>query len=295
MSFLLRRSKKKSSQEDKGPQIPKIFTKRFKKIHDPFYSLFDVEYNQFKTMKKILWVFFGIGIVCFPLGLVFLIRGSIALGVPFITFGGLFIMMLMYLPIHLIDRKKYKVLLPLKEKENINELLVLSQKYSISNSYTDQEIAKLATYLLVDLKSRDIAVILKDRILQSNTSQAKLLLRAFHLLALKLGYEDHIALYKILVGGAKSIKQPSKEEYKFDREVVVPITKVYFLDAAPPEAKCMISGLKIDFRKETIVTCPFCNAWAKKDLLIGWLKEKEQCPVCSRKLTIDDCPEVRIQ
>jgi hypothetical protein len=174
--------------------------------------------------------------------------------------------------------------------------LVLSQKYSISNSFIDQEIAKLATFILVDFKSRDIAMILKDRILISSTiSQGRLLLKTFHLLALKLGYEDHIALYKNLIGSVDTTKQPIKEEYQFDREVVVPITKVYFLDAAPPDAKCMISGLKLDFKKETVVTCPFCNAWAKKDLLIGWLKEKEQCPVCSRKLTIDDCPIVRLQ
>ncbi len=294
---ILKRNRKKDIEAKKveTSQIPKILTKRFKKITDPNYSLFDIEYNQYKMMKRILLIFLGIGIICFPLGLFFLIRHNIAAGVPLITFGGLFIMMLVYLPIHLMDRAKYKALLPLKEKKDIKELLKLSRKYSISNGYLDQEKAKLATYILIDLKSRDIANELKDRILQEKTSKARRLLKPFHLLALKLGYADQIALYKNLISDNQTTEKPIKEQYKFDREVVVPITKVYFLEDIPQDAKCMISGLRVDFKRETIVTCPFCNAWAKKDLLAGWLKEKEQCPVCSRKLTIDDCPVVRIQ
>ena len=296
MSVLRKNQKKdKEAKKVETSQVPKILTKRFKKIADQNFSLFDIEYNQYKMMKKILLIFLGIGIICFSLGLFFLIRQNIAAGVPLITFGGLFIMMLVYLPIHLMDRAKYKLLLPLKEKKDINELLVLSRKYSISNGYLDQEKAKLATYILIDLKSRDIANELKDRILQEKTSKARILLKPFYLLALKLGYTDHIALYKDLVSDKQITEKPIKEQYKFDREVVVPITKIYFLEDIPQDAKCMISGLKVDFKRDTIVTCPFCSAWAKKDLLAGWLKEKQKCPVCSRKLVIEDCPEVRLQ
>jgi len=286
---------KKKKEENESSQIPKKFTRRFNKIKDPYFSLFDNEYKSFKFMRMIMLIFLGVGLVFFPIGLTFTIRGNIILGVPLLTFGSMFIMMLMYLPIHLLNSQKFKTILPLKEKKQIDELLQLATKHSQSYGFLDQEKAKLATYVLIDLKSRDLGQILLEKITHSNRSQNRQLLREFHLLALKLGYVDHIGLYKSLIIGEETTDKSTKEQYQFDREVVVPITKVYFLDAQPPDAKCMISGLKLDFKKETVVTCPFCNAWAKKDLLMGWLKEKEKCPVCSRKLTIDDCPEVKIQ
>jgi hypothetical protein len=292
MGFAITKKKKKQKE---SPEIPKKFTRRFNKINDPNYSLFENEYKSFKFMRMIMLIFFGIGLVLFPIGLTFTIRGNIALGVPLLTFGSMFIIMLMYLPIHLTNSRIYKTVLPLKEKKQINELLKLAAKHSLSYGFLDQEKARLASYILIDFKSREIGQILIDRITHSNRNLNRKLLREFHLLALKLGYTDHIALYKVLTTGTETPGKSSEDQYQFDREIVVPITKVYFLDAQPPDAKCMISGLKLDFKKETVVTCPFCNAWAKKDLLVGWLNEKQKCPVCSRKLTIDDCPEVKIQ
>ena len=118
------------------------------------------------------------------------------------------------------------------------------------------------------------------------------LLAAFYLLAIKLGYQNHIELYNDLNAGRVAENQPQSDK-TLDMDIVVPITKVYFLEDIPATAKCMVSGLTIDFNIDEVVVCPYCSAFAKKDLITGWLSEKQKCPVCQRALKIADCPAVR--
>ncbi|MFW9923956.1 MAG: hypothetical protein ACFFDW_11785 [Candidatus Thorarchaeota archaeon] len=275
---------------NKSNILPK---KNFRKIDDPNYSLFSEEYNRYKFMRKISIIFAIFGLLFFIPGLIFLIKGVIAAGVPLITFGSLGFMILIYLPILIMDHLKFKTVLELVAKKNNNELLELSKKYSLSNSYLDQEKARLATYALIDQKSKEIALILKNRLLQNKPIRIRELLSAFYLLAKKMGFVDHEDFAKYLEN-EQNIKPQKIIENAEREEIVIPITKVYFLEEIPENAKCMVSGLKLDFYKDNIVVCPYCSAWAKKELLTAWLNEKKTCPVCQRKLEIEDCPDVKI-
>ena len=276
---------------NKQNDIPKFLKRRFSKINDSNYSLFDEEYKRVKFMDKIVWIFLFGGLPLFILGLVLLILGNI-FGIIPITFGGLGIMMLMYLPIKIIDHRKFKPILELKEKKQVDELFELAKKYSLSNSYLDQERARIATYLLIDFKSKDIAQLLKVRLAQSKTGEVRQLLRAYHLLALKLGYKDHIDLfYDEDFTQTKASKQKVTVD-DIDNEIVVPISKIYYIDEIPYDAKCMVTGLKLDFITDDIIVCPYCSAWAKRELLSSWLIENNFCPVCRRELHLEDCPTV---
>ncbi len=286
--FKLKNAKLKKQEQE----IAKVLKKRFNKITDPNYSLFDEEYKRFSFMNRIFWVFLLGGLPLFVLGLVLLILGNI-FGIIPITFGGMGIMMLMYLPILIIDHRKFKPIMELKEKKQIDRLLEIAKKYSLSNSTTDQERARIATYLLIDFKSKEVANILKTRLQQRKPGSIRLLLRAYYLLAIKLGYNDHIEMFY----DEDLFKGRVKEQKKFvddvDNEIVVPISKIYYIDEIPNEAKCMITGLTFDFSTDEIVVCPYCSAWAKRELLASWLGENDFCPVCRRELHLSDCPTVQ--
>ncbi len=273
-------------------EINPVLKKRFRKIDDPNYSFFDEEYKRYNFMKRILLIFLLGGLPLFILGLTLLILGNI-FGIIPITFGGLGIMMLIYLPIHSIDRKKIKYIVELRDSKNIDGLLQAARRYSTSNGFLEQERARLATYLLVDLKSKEIAFILKERLSQKKPLNVQDLLRVFYLLAIKLGYKDHIELFYDLerdISSEKNKKYPEEET----KEIVIPITKIYYLESIPENARCMVSGLQLDFFADEIVVCPYCSAWAKKELLFSWLSENNFCPVCQRELHIKDCPIVQI-
>ena len=55
----------------------------------------------------------------------------------------------------------------------------------------------------------------------------------------------------------------------------------------------MITGLTFDFVTYEIGVCPYCLAWAKRELLASWLSENDFCPVCRRELHLTDCPTVK--
>ncbi|MHA1212897.1 MAG: hypothetical protein ACTSSH_10595, partial [Candidatus Heimdallarchaeota archaeon] len=266
-------------------------SKRFRKMDDPNYSLFEEEYKRYVFMKKTSLIFLLVGLPLFVLGLVLIITVSI-LGIIPLTFGGLGIMMIMYLPILLMDRKKFKRVLEAKESKQPENLVNLARRYSISSGYLDQEVARIATYLLVDQKSRDIAFILKERLSMRKPMKVYEILRTFYLLAIKLGYKDHYELYNNLEQGSSKDQKELSDEV--DNEIVIPITKIYYLEGIPERAKCMVSGLELEFLMDEIVVCPFCSAWAKKDLLFSWLSENDFCPVCRRELHMKDCPLVQI-
>lgn len=283
---------KENNPKNQEQEIAKVLKKRFKKITDPNYSLFDEEYKRFSYMNRIFWIILLGGLPLFILGLVLLILGNI-LGVIPITFGGLGITMLMYLPILIMDHRKIKPIMELKEKKQIDKLLELAKKYSSSNSFMDQERARIATYLLIDFRSKEVANVLKTRLLQKKPGSIRLLLRAYYLLAIKLGYNDHIAMfYAEDLSKGRVVEQKSIAD-DVDNEIVVPISKIYYLEEIPGDAKCMITGLTVDFITDEIVVCPYCSAWAKRELLASWLGENDFCPVCRRELYLADCPIVQ--
>jgi energy-coupling factor transporter transmembrane protein EcfT len=186
-----KKSQKLEKTEQLNNQYEKILKKRFKKINDPNYSLFDEQYKSTKFMNKAFWIFLAVGFVFLIPGIILLVRGNIAAGVPLTTFGALGIMMLIYLPILIFTNRTQKPILELRENKAESKLLEYAQKYSSSNAPIEQEQAKLATYALIDLKSPEIAKILQTRIINGRRAERRQLLTAFYLLAKKMGYADH--------------------------------------------------------------------------------------------------------
>jgi hypothetical protein len=110
-----------------------------------------------------------------------------------------------------------------------------------------------------------------------------------------MGYADHKNLFYDLLRKGSAVQQGKIREQTVTHDIVVPITKIYYIDEIPSNAKCMITSLPLDFQVDDIVVCPYCSAWAKKELLANWLLEKNKCPVCQRELTIEDCPVVEVR
>ena len=286
--------KKKTTNEIiLNQNLEKNIKKRFRKIDDPYYSLFDESKRVYDYMRRFSLILIACGLPIFILGLVLIIKVSI-LGIIPLTFGSLGVMVIFYSPYLIMEYLKFKPILEYKETKNIDKLVEMAKKYSVSNSFIAQQQASIATYLLVDFKSLEIAQILIDRLSQKKPKGVSDLLRVLSLLALKFGYDDHKQFLYDLIEGKQ--KEPEKKAIPddVDYETVVPITKVYYLEEIPDEAKCMVSGLRIDFLTDDVVVCPYCSAWAKKELLDSWLIENDFCPVCRRELRIEDCPEVQI-
>ncbi|MCF2144577.1 MAG: hypothetical protein K9W42_12830 [Candidatus Heimdallarchaeota archaeon] len=285
----VKKAKKKEQPLLQNEIAQKNLAKIYQRISDPNYSLFDNEYNNFKFMKRAVFSIIAIGLPLFIVGLIILIKKSV-FGVIPLTFGALGVMMAVYLPIHFLEAKKFRTVLAAKKSKEPGKLLELAKKYSLSNSTFDQGVARLATFLLIDEKSLEIAALLKDRLSQRKPPGLKELLKAFHLLAIKLGYQTAMELFQALEKGSAKSQKAVLE----DTEIVIPITKIYFLDHLPEKAKCMVSGLEIDFFVDEVVVCPYCSAFAKKALLATWLEDNSFCPVCRRELRIADCPIVQV-
>ncbi|MHA1772829.1 MAG: hypothetical protein ACTSXO_01720 [Candidatus Heimdallarchaeota archaeon] len=286
-----KKDKKKELYSLQNEIAQRNLEKNYQKISDPNYSLFDNEYNNFKFMKRSVFSIIAVGMPLFVIGLIILIKKSI-FGVIPLTFGALGVMIIIYLPIHFLEAKKFTTVLRAKESKELGKLLELAKKYSLSNSTFDQGVARLATFLLIDETSLQIAMLLKDWLSQKKPPRLRELLKAFHLLAIKLGYQTANELFQSLEKDSNKSQKASVEDE--DTEIVIPITKIYFLDHLPEKAKCMISGLEIDFFADEVVACPYCSAFAKKALLATWLEENTFCPVCRRELRIADCPTVQI-
>jgi len=292
-AYFLRRKTLKNKETTLSNSIAqRNLSKRFHKITDPNYSLFTEEYKRYRFMKWVLIVFTSTGLPLFIIGLIVLIRTSI-FGVIPLTFGALGVMMLIYLPIQILDYSKFKAVMEAKKSKQWDTLVDIARKYSLSYSYLEQEKARLATFLLIDEKSPEIALLLKERLSVKKPVRVREVLKAFHLLAIKLGFPDAMSLYKHLES-KKPLGTKVKKPPEVEHEIVVPITKITYLKRIPEEARCMVSGLAIDFFTDEVVVCPYCSAFAKKELLMSWLEENTFCPVCRRELRINDCPEVQI-
>lgn len=84
--------------------------------------------------------------------------------------------------------------------------------------------------------------------------------------------------------GAKKIESRVFTEEKEEKPVIEA--------EAPIGSRGMVSGLLIDFEKDNVVACPYCGNIAKREMLAEWLKVKGICPVCKKKLSLDECPEL---
>ncbi|MBN1329504.1 MAG: hypothetical protein JXA54_08530 [Candidatus Heimdallarchaeota archaeon] len=180
-------------------------------------------------------------------------------------------------------------------KESGQEELMLKYiKYSFGMNYEEQDRIEQEIYALIDLKNIEIGKIIYDHIKgvtfitsRKNPIMDQNLTNALDVLAMKLGYKHRGDLIETF---EKKITSSSPSI-----EIGLPITKVYFIEEFPPKAKCRISNLRLDIEKDTIVICPYCRNMAKQELFSEWLKENNSCPVCRRKVSIDDCPIVKIQ
>ncbi|MEA2071732.1 MAG: hypothetical protein U9O98_10645 [Asgard group archaeon] len=94
------------------------------------------------------------------------------------------------------------------------------------------------------------------------------------LLAVNLGYRNSGEM----LADIREEKKPSVEiknnVIEEHPDLSIPITKVYYIEKLPLDAKSMISGLPIDLESDIIVTCPNCGNMAERNLLEKWLKEK---------------------
>ncbi|HUT81597.1 MAG TPA: hypothetical protein VMZ29_10385 [Candidatus Bathyarchaeia archaeon] len=200
------------------------------------------------------------------------------------------------IPVCINHKNRKNAYLEAKElrDEKQEDLLLKDVKYSFGATFKEAFRLEAKIYALVDLKSKEIGKIIFERLNGSPLLNAKYmrispqnLSIALDVLAMKLGYKhrgDLIEKYEI--------KLPSKSS---SIEYSLPITKVFYIDEFPSKTKCMISSLRLDIEKDTIVICPNCRNMAKRELLAEWLEESGSCPVCRRKIVIDDCPVVKIQ
>ncbi|HUT82651.1 MAG TPA: hypothetical protein VMZ29_15760 [Candidatus Bathyarchaeia archaeon] len=226
-----------------------------KKYSNPDFSLLDEEWCKIKTKWTIGTTF--LTILCFPFGLLGLI------------------------PL-LIGKGSYKHVKMLKKRKRIDKLLELAKLRM--GDYKD----RLSLYALVDLKVKDVVFLLNDlyeegAYLYSNFN--KHIQKLLEILAVKFDYTSVEEMLRLL-------EKPTQGYH------IVPnikITSVYYLDEIPLKAKCMISSLLLDFNEDTVVACPNCGNLAKKELLAEWLEENDTCRVCDRKISIADCPIVKIR
>ncbi len=199
-------------------------------------------------------------------------------------------------PILIYYKQKKKAYFAAKElKENGQEDLMLKDiKYSFGVNFKEYARMEQEIYALIDLKNPEIGKILYNRLqgaaiipTRAYPYMTQDFTYALDVLAMKLGYKHRGDLIETFE--RKSTSSSSTID------TGLPITKVYFIHELPPKAKCMISNLRLDIEKDTIAICPFCRNMAKKELLSEWLEENDSCPVCRRKVSIEDCPIVKIQ
>lgn len=181
-------------------------------------------------------------------------------------------------------KKSYQEITELVEEGNQKEIIsIIKDKRDTFEVIT----VMMCIYALADMKNDSLEEIirsfLKDMEVKSTLRVALVKKRCICLL-------DHIEKSK----GREKEKNEAQEE----AETIIPITKIFFIEEEKMEGeKCMITGIRIDVEGDKIVACPKCGHFAKKDLLEKWLKEKEKekCPICRNRITITDCPEVRIK
>ncbi|MFW9922023.1 MAG: hypothetical protein ACFFDW_01915, partial [Candidatus Thorarchaeota archaeon] len=181
-------------------------------------------------------------------------------------------------------KKTYHELIVLRDTAQEDTLLSLF-RHSLTYLLYDTSKAMLILYALADLRSHSIYDCINDLLLhlESSTSDYAPQTRS---LCRRLQAELEV----------EGIVVPELKQVVKEREFVVPVTKVYFVDAKKfPNENCMITSLPLDFATNEILVCPFCGNFARKEPLLNWLREKRVCPVCYKPLSPDDCPEVVVK
>ncbi|MHA1737858.1 MAG: hypothetical protein ACTSXA_10185 [Candidatus Heimdallarchaeota archaeon] len=228
----------------------------FKRYSNPEFSLLDQEYRKIRN-QYLFWTVV-LSICLFLSGLAILI--------PFI-----------------MAKQSYEYITMLKERERVDKLLEFAKLRS--GEYNN----RFAIYALVDMKVKDIAFLLDDLLEEANVFMFINLRNkyqlAFEVLAAKLDYDS--------VG--KMLQLLEKPTQRYHIVPSIPITSVYYLDDEPLKAKCMISSLLLDFDEDLVIACPNCGNLAKKELLTEWLEENGTCKACDRKISMADCPIVKIK
>lgn len=77
-----------------------------------------------------------------------------------------------------------------------------------------------------------------------------------------------------------------REEYREEKKRKIKITYV------EEEAVCMIAHIRLHAEEKEITACPHCLNIAKTELMTMWLKYKNKCPICRRKIVIEECLQV---
>ncbi len=77
-----------------------------------------------------------------------------------------------------------------------------------------------------------------------------------------------------------------REEYRGNKKTKFKITYV------KEEAVCMIAQIRLHEEEKEISVCPHCLNIAKTELMTKWLKKKKKCPICRRKIEIEECLQV---
>ncbi|TFG02039.1 MAG: hypothetical protein EU542_05850 [Promethearchaeota archaeon] len=260
-----------------------IGTSGFKEITDASYSFYEKEIKKYEKLRKWYYILTGLGLFWGIVGLLFIVTRNYSVGFTFVIFGSLIIFLSLVLVIAL--KMLQLILTPIRnwyDNYQIPQLLVAARKY-LSPKLVIRNKAILATYALVDLQSLDVIEILLHRILSKNSYRKQNALECLNLLAVKLGYGTPEQLLEAL----------NSKEIAASNEIITPKEQQFFFHQIPLTERCMVSGLPFDNSLESIVVCPYCNSFAKKNLLEQWLKEKKICPVCRRSLTIEDCFEVQ--
>ncbi|NHJ47315.1 MAG: hypothetical protein FK733_05950 [Asgard group archaeon] len=227
----------------------------FRRYSDPDFSLLDQEWRKIKTRLIV-------GIILLN---IFLFLSGFALLIPYI-----------------MAMRSYEYIKMLQERERVDKLIELA-KIRVGD-YN----ARFAIFALVDMKVKDAAFILND--LQEEavyifTNFSKKLQKALDVLAAKLDYNSAEEMLRLL----------EKPTQRYGIVPSIPITSVYYLDDEPIKAKCMISDLLLDFNDDNVVACPSCGNLAKRELLIEWLEENGSCKICERKISMRECPIVKVR
>ena len=92
----------------------------------------------------------------------------------------------------------------------------------------------------------------------------------------------------------EELEEEKEKHFLTDSSDKLQITSVYFIGSKKELGNGMISKMPLTL-DEDIVICPNCRNMAKKELLENWLKENRTCPICRKKLSINDFPIVDIR
>jgi len=227
----------------------------FKKYSNRNFSLLDQEYRILNTKLIILVIFMTI--LLFPFGI-------------------------MFIALNILNKRSYDYIKMLQERGRVDKLLE-NAKLHVADYHT-----RFSIYALVDMKVKDVAFLLNDKYEEGIyffSNFGVKLQKSLEVLATKLDYNS---VEKML----SSLEKPT-QRYRIVPNI--PIISVYYLEEEPLKAKCMISSLLLDFNEDAVVACPNCGNLAKKELLTEWLEENGTCRSCERKISMADCPIVKIR